>query len=303
MDPFKQPVNAQPQAITDSGPAGPTPDVPGLDPIQGLGKGVKPPADPAAKPARGLPGGAQTEELEKLLVPATAAAGAVLKPEGLLGKKLLTIATGFKVGEAGAAINKPTPGVAMFLLPEPLGVLPERFFMAKPRVPGTRVYLDPLYNFERYQNQREQRLRAAAGAAQLNALQELVPGLTTDQLRTLRLDSELQRRTLTFADPRAVDSVLQRELDVRRGEHERADATALAAARPQDPFATRALVAEAVASALTGDVQLLVSLRDFIPAGGSIQPEAIEPVSDAARRNQAAARGINRDLVSERADP
>jgi hypothetical protein len=38
-------------------------------------------------------------------------------------------------------------------------------------------------------------------------------------------------------------------------------------------------------------------------AGGSVQPETIQPVNDAAKRNQRAARGINRELVHERADP
>lgn len=38
-------------------------------------------------------------------------------------------------------------------------------------------------------------------------------------------------------------------------------------------------------------------------ASASIHPEAIEPVADAAKRNQAAARGIRKQLVSERADP
>lgn len=38
-------------------------------------------------------------------------------------------------------------------------------------------------------------------------------------------------------------------------------------------------------------------------ASASIKPEDIEPVADAAKRNAASARGIRRQLVSERADP
>jgi hypothetical protein len=38
-------------------------------------------------------------------------------------------------------------------------------------------------------------------------------------------------------------------------------------------------------------------------AAGSFKPEAIEPINDAARRNQAGATGIRKQLVSERADP
>jgi hypothetical protein len=38
-------------------------------------------------------------------------------------------------------------------------------------------------------------------------------------------------------------------------------------------------------------------------ASASLKPEDIEPVSDAALRNQSGATGIRRQLVSERADP
>jgi hypothetical protein len=43
-------------------------------------------------------------------------------------------------------------------------------------------------------------------------------------------------------------------------------------------------------------------LRKY-PSSASIQPEAIQPVNDAAIRNQDGAKGIRRQLVSERADP
>lgn len=311
MDPFRMPVNVQPQIVPLSGATATETDVPGLDPIREKGRGARPAPDISKPPTRGAAALAQKDTLDKLLVPVAAAAGALYKPESFFGQKAMTFLTGFKVGEAGALANKFTPGALLFLGPEPIGMLPERFFMKKPQIPGTNIYLDPLHNAAKYLERRDQRKRSDAGEAQLAALQELLPQLTIDQLYTLRLDRSLQRRHIGFADPRAVEDAIHQEIEARRVVQHQADAIALGQQRGAESLVALLFVTGVSLNAVSGAPNVTAAIGDLFPSvagnlsvlSASIQPELIEPVNDAARRNRDRARGIRRDLVHERADP
>ncbi len=323
MDPLAQLTNTRPQTVPQSGPSAAPSSASPLDPVSAAGKGAPPIPPPPKPPTKGASRVAEAESLSKALVPVSLAVGASLKPESFLAKKALAFSTGFKVGEAGELFNRLTPGAAMFLAPEPIGLLPERFFMGKPRIPGTNVYVDPLYNYTRYRGRKDDEKRAAAGAAQIDALKQLVPTLTTEQLSGILGNSEVRAASIAYADPRVVDSVLLGELEARRRADRTSGAGVSSVTARGDTSADTALAAEAVATFLSGDVSLVSSLPRFIaqPAGGalvragdrgplaaavpsaSLQPEAITPTNDAALRNMDGADGIRRELVHERADP
>jgi hypothetical protein len=312
-----------PQATAPAAPVIAAPSVPALDPAAAASGGAKVPRESQAQVNKGGAAAVAAADAEKLLLPIAAAAAAVVKPDSFIGKKALTLATGFKVTEAAGQVNKPTPGALLFLLPEPLGALPERFFMSKPHVPGTNVYLDPTYNYTRYRNRREDEERAAARAAQSEALKVVVPMLTSDQLALVLNSSDLRGRYLHFADPREVDRILLDELQRRR--REGAQTLALLTDQNQRDREQREQIAiELALDFATRDYAHAAYLADYlratypptrstptaardplagVPLIGSIQTELIPVLIDAAQRNARAARGINRELVAERADP
>lgn len=185
------------------------------------------------------------------------------------------------------------------------------------------MYLDPFYDYARYQQRREDRLRAEARTAQSAALKSLLPTLTDDQLRAVLNTSDIKRQFITFVPGAEVDALLLGELAVRRAAAQSPLLTA-EQVRARDLAAERAAVQEALASVAAGDLYAAgaifgalqgqparVSLPIALGVGplnaavlsASIQTELVQPVNDAALRNQANAQGIQRELVHERADP
>lgn len=323
MNPLDVPVNTSPQ--TTGGNPGPFPAQTNspLDPVGQAGAGAKPATPPDIMYRKGPTKIAAEEESSKLLLPVAAVAAVFYVPESFLGKKALTLLTGFKAGEAGALSNKVGPGALLFLAPEPLGVLPERFFSEKPKLPGTNVYLDPLYNYTRYSVRKEDRKRVAAGEAQRAELERILPTFPTENVAHILNNSDLRKEFVGFVDARVLDSILRNELEKRRSaesntpEQQAARAAAIANQNAQAN-------AEAALAFATGDFYTVVAITSYLRnqaerdalraggandpfatpiAGGSIMLNLIPALTGAAIRNQQNAEGINRELVTERVDP
>lgn len=323
MNPLDGPVNTSPQAT--GGNPGPLPAQTNspLDPVGQAGAGAKPATPPDVMYRKGPTKIAAEEESSKLLLPVAAVAAVFYVPESFLGKKALTLLTGFKAGEAGALSNKVGPGALLFLAPEPLGVLPERFFSEKPKLPGTNVYLDPLYNYTRYSVRKEDRKRTAAGEAQRAELERILPTFPTENVSHILNNSDLRKEFIGFVDARVLDSILLQELQRRRAAEPLTpeQAAAAAAARANED---RERFQELAVSFAVGDFYQVAAVAGYLQSqaalsaptagnpldpfatpieGGSIPLALIRAVIGAAIRNEANAKGINRELVSERVDP
>lgn len=270
MNPFDQPSS---------------PAVPGLNPIGEVNTFAPASPKPDKPPTKGAAALQEIDTLQKLLVPVTAAAGAVLKPESFLGQKALTLLTGFKVGETEGAFNKLTPGAAMFLAPEPIGLLPERGFQSKPRIPGTKVYLDPMYNYTRYDERKKAERREDVGSVQLKLLNELLPQLTTDQLSTLKFDQGLRQRSLTYIPPRFVDQTLDAELEKRRLAGQQLQLGQPARVEGIGTSPAEVTAAEAIYRYLAGDAQGTVDQLAFLtqPQSADAMAASVEADAEAAR--------------------
>lgn len=277
-----------------------------------MGQLAKPAVPPQGTEARAALAKARTtEDLGKLLAPISIAGGLALKPESFLGKKALTFLTGFKVTEVGEMGNKMTPGVGMFLAPEPLGLLPERFFQRKPRVPGTNIFLDPMYNLKRYEDRKASERREDVGSVQIKLLGELVPTLTDEQLYELRSNKELQRKHITYADPFAVDAILQKEVQQRQAVARLNTGDGpIAIADGNREFAEH-LVGTAVGGFLSGDPQLLAALPgyltpDLLAAARGEQPVRFvdgKPIAPDENQEIAHATEVDRMFAANPPDP
>lgn len=323
MNPFDQPSPIVAPAAPSHGPTSVPSANPELDPVRGAAGHAKQEEPPAAHGAKGIFGIATAESLGKVLTPVLAAAGGVLKPESFLGKKLLNIATGFHVAEGEKAVNKLGPGAVMILGPEPIGVLPEHFFSKKPTIPGTNIYLDPLYNYERYAQRKEDRQRGEAGIAQLEALAPILPTLSGPELTAILNSPDLRREFIGFVPPKQLDAVLLGEIERRRIIAQN-DPAALAALQQHFASADRRALEEARQAFIDGDLYTSDAILGYlvnqgrvvvngpnadvlalpIPlAGGGILVQLIPALTDTAVRQQLSARGINAELVTERIDP
>lgn len=271
-------------------------------------------------------------DLGGIAVPAAIVIGAAAGGfESGIAQKGIHIATGFKV-PAGGGTAVPTPFAALFLAPQPIGMLPERFFMSKPQIPGTRIFLDPLHNVNVQTTRIGDDRRTAARIAQTRGLQVLLEDLTDDELSRLLLNRGGERSAISFVDPRRASELLHAELDQRKTQRDTQEAVARFAAERrtesllggpigvgleiQAMLAARSPVVVLVIAAPTTRVGPLDAtgrptaafVRSLSPLGGpvamgSLQPQGIHPVNAAALANQRAAKGLQRELVHERADP
>lgn len=323
MNPLGQPVNTSPQSPATAPPGAPSAGLDPLSPATGLGDGIKPATPPDTNKTKQAAKFQRIEDVKGVLAPAGAVAAVFLTPESVIGRKALHFLTGFKAAEGAELANKIGPGAIGFLAPEPIGLLPERFFMDKPRVPGTGIYLDPLHNATHYLERRDQDKREAAGRAQVNVLREALPQLTTESLALVLNSPELRSEFLAFAPPKQVDAVIFTELERRRVAGE-SDPAVLAELRRQQATANRQVLDELNAAFFTGDLYTAGALVGYLRSqgeiaphadssvvnplvepirGGSIQVERIPALTGTAIRQQATAEGLNKELVTERVDP
>lgn len=197
--------------------------------VKAAGAGAKP-----VQPITGLENPqiiGRLKPISQALLPASIAAGAGGSVTGtFVERKGIELITGLKiVGEAGAA--KLAPAVGSLFFPAPIGVLPERFFQGKPRIPGTQIYFDPLYTIERQIEKHEADRRHSAAVAQEIAFTNLVEDLSDDDLKALARREDLKRQYLTFIPSREVDAIIRAELEIRRQEQIAAGKALYAAAR------------------------------------------------------------------------
>jgi len=281
---------------------------PGLFQAGQLGRGARP-AQPLAPPPDPRVIGA-LKPANQVATPAILAAGTAAQVETpFVVRKLIEFGVGLKITNTSSTAIV-TPGAVLILAPQPLGMLPEQFFMGKPRVPGTQFYLDPFYTFSRQRERLRQRDRDAAQVSQNIAFQNLLEDLTDDELRLIARSSDLKSKYLAFLDPRSVDQQIRDELQLRASQGTSSNSLApdvvadieknaqiLAAQHAAEDARER----ERLRRAVVPVVVFTLNLSGVVSA--SFHPEAIEPVADAAKRNAASAKGIRKQLVSERADP
>lgn len=191
--------------------------IPGLNTIQSKGRGA-PEKEPGVKPAGEGARVSTVTTVEGLLLPVALAGGATASGiESAAFRTAIGVLTGFKVSkDAGTAANP--AGAALFLLPQPFGMLPERFFMQKPRVPGTRVHVDLFFTAEQQLERMGDRRREEARIAQRAELARLLPDLTEEELLTLATRRDLQRRFVQFVPGAEIDALIQRERNERTRE-------------------------------------------------------------------------------------
>jgi hypothetical protein len=281
---------------------------PGLFQAGQRGRGAKP-APPLAPPPDPRVIGA-LKPANQVVTPGLTALGTAQQVETpFLLRKLIEFSVGLKVTNSSSTAVV-TPGALFILAPQPVGMLPERFFMSKPRVPGTSFYLDPFYTASKAEDRRQERRREAARVSQNLAFRNLLEDLTDDELNLILRRPDLKSRYLAFLAPRYVDEQLIAELQQRQYARNRntplspevLEQVAANARILQAQYAARdAIERERLRVRAVQAVALTLQLGLGVSA--SIQPEAIEPVNDAAKRNAASAKGIRRQLVSERADP
>lgn len=144
--------------------------------------------------------------------------------ESFAVRKFVEVLTGFKLAKTAGGDPIPTPFAVMNLLPQPLGMLPERFFMGKPRVPGTNVYVDPLHNVTRQLEKRRNDKRAIANENQQAALRQFLPTFTDADLNALLQNPDLKKEYITFVAPDLVDQIVIQELRRREADRDYAAA-------------------------------------------------------------------------------
>jgi hypothetical protein len=251
------------------------------------------------------------QKLEKNLKEAaarTAALGAVQRIiPGVPGKLFGTLVSGLEK-DAGSGRVSVGKGTALNLAPAPLGfldaelyglrrnfylpagvseVIPPALNKIVPGLPEQRKE-DELRKFH-VGNQHINAARATVQGEQLDTLQQLAAGTGGPFTRASVL------RATTGLDFQALASAAQLEIDIREG-------------RVPRPAPAESGLLGSTAPIPAGSAPVLASGPGApVPAGGSgsasIQPEGIQPVNDAAKRNEDSAKGIRRQLVSERADP
>lgn len=180
---------------------------------------VKPPG-PIIGPQPGLKA-STIDSLNGVAVAAALGVGASVSGENSKAYQgFVKFFSGFKVPTPTAEGGVPTPFAVGFILPQPIGALPQRFFQGKPQIPFTGIYFDPLYNVERQLDKIDQRQQRAAGASQRIQFANLLEDLTEDELRLLLLKPDLKRQYLAFLSPRDVDRQLLEELHKRKAKRD-----------------------------------------------------------------------------------
>lgn len=192
--------------------------IPGLNDVQSADRGHKPPK-PITPSGPGVKVSTVGDDLSNVALPFSIVLGGLILAEKTENKALelaAKIVTGLKPPPVAGEAPGLTPGAILLILPQPLGVLPERFFMGKPRVPGTQIYLDPIYTGKKFFERREQRHADEARQEQTQKFLEAIPKLTADQLSELLRSRELRAQYLTLLDARFVDEVLLAEIHARQ---------------------------------------------------------------------------------------
>lgn len=150
---------------------------------------------------------------------ATAAAVALIATniETRYGQIAFKAMTGFKPPVvSGGGVAKPTPFALALLAPQPIGVLPERFFQGKPQIPGTNIYFDPIYTATQYLERRDQRKFNSAREEFTDAFRFVLPSLPDDDVSLLVRFQDLKREHIPLIDPLFADQLLREELERRR---------------------------------------------------------------------------------------
>jgi hypothetical protein len=233
--------------------------------------------------------------------------------------------TGLQIKANRGVVIKPSFGA--MIAPQPIGLVPPRMY-GIPQEFGHPIFFARIFGYyggreqgkvefnERVEKDRQkERELFAANARRFSdvAIQQRVDELRarpfTGLRRTLTAVSDIEQAAILIAE--------QNARAVFRGEQ---FPPYVPAVPPPSPDEVDAANAKAGVIGLAGLTAARNFLSVFSPAGGSasvtgtgpfgasvtsasIPPEGIEPVADAAKRNAAAAKGIRRQLVSERADP
>lgn len=220
---------------------------------------------------------------------------------------------------------RPEIGVGANFLPSPFGFLDptavglERNFYlpsgSTDYIPGVADRLGLGLPQQRAEDAvRSAQLADAASRSRAATAQRVVGGQSDEVLRDLAEQSAGAGRAGVLFGTSGVPAPLL--ADAAQAELQRRAAGA-------DPFAIRSVLGAVYDNAgrvspatntVIGASTVAMSGSGVVPGGptdpfgkpppdASIQPEKIEPVNDAAKRNAAVAKGIRRELVSERADP
>jgi hypothetical protein len=240
-------------------------DIPGLNSIQELGRGT-PRKVPEVKPAAEGAKVTTVTTLEGLLLPIALAGGATaVGVESQAFKMAIGVTTGFKLAATPGASPNPA-GAALFLLPQPIGMLPERFFMSKPRIPGTRIFIDPLYTLDHELERLGDARREAARVAQIRALDKVLPDLTDEELLTLATDTRLHSQFLPFVGTNTVQAHVAHERALRRAEDAALGGPSTGVPSDGPNFVNVFLLSEQLAALATGDLATGVVLQTFLDA-------------------------------------
>jgi hypothetical protein len=218
---------------------------------------------------------------------------------------------------------RPSPLIISWLAPQPVGVVPPRYF-GLPENYFFGFTPKEVFGFAlgeaAAQGERERKaLRDLLPLAErLNELRQFPHPIPTNELaiaQELAAKVEAVRAASEYLRNR-VPSVASIETDLRfqlldryavaAGQLVAVTTGSAAAFALPTPFAlSGAPVQQQISDAPTTSGAAGSPNSPFAPnvPSASIQPQGIEPVNDAAKRNQDNADGIRRDLVHERADP
>lgn len=200
-------------------------DIPGLNDLQANTPEVRRPR-PIGQEGRSVLKVTQIEELPQVALPALLALAAATRGGDSKAFELaIKATTGIKPLPGGSAV---TPLAVMNIAPQPIGMLPERFFMGKPQVPGTNLYLDPVYTFNQYRGRRRQREYDAVAADFRESFIVVLPLLRDEDLVNLFTQTDLRRENIPLIQPRDAHDILFAEIERRRVIRERAEALARA---------------------------------------------------------------------------
>lgn len=193
------------------------PPLEGLNPLQG-NSALEHRPKPIEPQSEGKPIARAVSDPRTLTI-VTAAGLAILatNTDTKVGQMAFKGLTGFKpppINEQG--IVKPTPFALLLLAPQPIGLLPERFFQGKPRIPGTNLFADPIFTATEFKRRRDQRKFESAQEEFREGFKELLPTIPEDDLRKLFIQSDLKAEHLAPLQPFDADALIRAELDRRR---------------------------------------------------------------------------------------